>query len=162
MDELNEKFASSCMAAKASCCKKGQLFIVEEEYQRIVEWLQANSPHELAEFEGRSQKHDGFRLYDQMSSCQFLDSNNLCRIHNEGVKPAECFWWPLHVYLNEDAAKFEIRASTTCCAASSCLPESSLLEGEIRTTCEGIGDDILLRFRAAYKGSYQTKYIADL
>ena len=106
--------AEACQAKCSHCCKKGKIFLPEKEYLKILNWLEKNSPLDIEEFNARNHKFDGFYLYDQQNICQFLNAANLCRLHIHGVKPRECFWWPLHIYCAE-ADGFEIRVSTSCC-----------------------------------------------
>jgi hypothetical protein len=53
---------------------------------------------------------------DQKDCCQFLSEKNLCRLHLEGVKSSECFWWPVHIYGTEPE-NLELRVATICCKA---------------------------------------------
>jgi|GEM_PF-1066228 len=152
-DTVNHLLASACQATCSSCCKKGKIFLPEEQYNLIKDWAEKSSPDELDEFKNRSERFDGFFLYDQRDRCQFLDGENLCRLHNEGVKPRECFWWPLHVY-TQDEGKFEVRASTSCCSAFKHLNQESPYVSEVQAESEAIGAIIIKKFREVYPGSY--------
>jgi hypothetical protein len=160
-NDFNTELAKSCQACQASCCRKGLLFLPTQEYRNIVNWLENKSPGELNEFQGRAVEHEGFYLYDQREVCQFLDDQNLCRLHLQGVKPTECFWWPFHVYVN-DANSLEIRLSTSCCDGYKHfrpnLPFISIIEEQARK----FGADLIRAFRSVYKGSYDTKLVKNL
>jgi Fe-S-cluster containining protein len=160
-NDFNSELAKSCQACQASCCRKGSVFLPTKEYTNIVDWLGKNSPDELGEFQSRSIKYADFYLYDQREACQFLDDRNLCRLHLEGVKPTECFWWPFHVYVDE-ANRLEIRLSTSCCDGYKHfrpnLPFISIIEEQARK----FGADLIRAFRKVYKGSYDTKLVKKL
>jgi len=151
--DFNNILASSCQATCSSCCKKGKIFLPEDQFQSIKTWLAQNSPAELAEFESRTEEFEGFRLYDQKDICQFLDAQNLCRLHNQGVKPRECFWWPLHIY-TADCEGLEVRVSNSCCDAYKHITSNSSYVDEVVEEARNIGDDIIRRFRGVYPGSY--------
>jgi len=152
--KINLKLAEACQSTCSSCCKKGKIFLPDDQYQAIRNWVIQNSPAELEEFESRSQKHDGFYLYDQQEICQFLDQTDLCRLHTQGVKPRECFWWPLHVYTGEKQENLEIRASTSCCTAYQHLPSDSPYVDVVEEESKRLGDDLIRKFRKVYPGSY--------
>jgi len=151
--KINEQLAASCQATCSSCCKKGKIFLPDQQYQAILEWLLNHSPQEIGEFEARSEKFDGFYLYDQQDSCQFLDQADLCRLHTHGVKPRECFWWPLHIYTTENT-DLDIRASTSCCEAYKHLGADSAYVDAVESEVEQLGVDLVRKFRAVYPGSY--------
>jgi hypothetical protein len=164
---FNKCLAKSCMANASSCCCKGQIFLPSNEVEAIREWLRTRSEAEQAEFERcLDENHDGFALFDQETRCQFLDAANLCRLHNEGVKPTECYWWPLHVYDNE-RQQLEIRISESCCGAHHCLDGSRAEESEaeldkIEARARTIGLDVIRRFREAYRGSYSSRKLRTI
>jgi hypothetical protein len=152
-NDINDRLAKACQATCSSCCKKGKIFLPKAEYNAIRNWVTSNSPSELDEFDSRIEEHGSFNLYDQRDSCQFLDKDDLCRLHSEGVKPRECFWWPLHIY-TADSGELDIRVSTSCCDAYKLISKDSpyvdSLEGEVRN----LGSQIIRDFRAVYPGSY--------
>lgn len=151
--DFNDRLASACQATCSSCCKKGKIFLPEVQYQAIRKWVATNSPGELDEFESRTEAFDGFRLYDQMDICQFLDKQNLCRLHNHGVKPRECFWWPLHVYTTE-SSDLEIRVSSSCCDGYLHIqPDTPYVDGVIDEV-KVLGSELIRNFRGVYPGSY--------
>lgn len=152
-DPINDKLAQACQATCSSCCKKGKIFLPDAEYQAISDWVRENSPGELEEFEKRSEKFDGFYLYDQQECCQFLDGANLCRLHTQGVKPRECFWWPLHVYAGEKG-ELDIRVSTSCCLAYQHIDAESPAVDALEAESRKLGGALIERFRAEYPGSY--------
>jgi Fe-S-cluster containining protein len=134
--DFNQKLAAACQSKCASCCCKGMIFLPENEFQAIKQWVSNKSPADLSEFEQRTKMFDGFRLYDQKDRCQFLDQGNLCRLHSQGVKPTECFWWPFHVYAASDKS-LEIRLSTSCCDGykyyTPNLPFLEIIESQAKT-----------------------------
>jgi len=150
---VNNALALDCQKTCSSCCKKGKIFLPDAQYDAICDWLERNSAAELGEFRDRCEHFDGFHLYDQKNKCQFLDAENLCRLHTQGVKPRECFWWPLHVYMTGER-KLEIRASTSCCDAFQHLRKDSPYVDEVQAETEFLGSDIIERFRSVYPGSY--------
>lgn len=159
---FNQKLAGACQAKCAACCRKGKIFLPENEFQAIKQWAaKASTPAEISEFEGRTEAFDGFRLYDQKDSCQFLDRNNLCRLHTQGVKPTECFWWPFHVYTAATGA-LEIRLSTSCCDGykffTPGLPFLDIVESQARA----IGFAAIRKFRNKYPGSYDSKTVREI
>lgn len=162
-DQFNDKLAAACQACAAACCKKGKIFLPPQESAAIEAWIQRNNPAELAEFQMRQTAHDGFSLYDQQECCQFLDERNLCRLHTDGVKPAECFWWPFHVYATEDQS-LEVRLSTSCCDGYRYLsPATShpFIE-KIIAQARQIGLGLIRRFRRVYAGSYEAIPVAKI
>ena len=128
------------------------MFLPEPEYQAIHAWAAAHSPWDVPELERRSQDFDGFRLYDQENRCQFLDEHQACRLHKEGVKPTECFWWPFHVFAAADGA-LEIRLFQACCDAYKHyvpgLPMLEIIEAQARK----IGLATIRSFRQVYPGT---------
>jgi len=160
-DAFNQQLACACQATRAACCRKGLLFLPLPEYHRIRHWLARNEPAGLAEFEARCQPHEGFFLYDQKDSCQFLDGRALCRLHEAGVKPSECFWWPFHVYCAADG-RLEIRLSTSCCQGHQYfqpgLPFVALVEAQARD----LGGAVIREFRRHYAGSYDTILVKQI
>jgi len=162
VNPINYKLANACQKNGSACCKLGQLFMTTDEHAAIVKWLSINSPEELGVFKARARRLEGFFLYDQGNRCQFLDEQELCRLHADKVKPAECFWWPLHVYRNPISAALEIRISTSCCEGHSCVRISDGIVDDIRNECKIIGTEVIHRFRDEYKGSYDNKFIALL
>jgi Fe-S-cluster containining protein len=171
---VNLKLAEACQLTCGSCCKKGKIFLPEDQYQGIVDWVKKNSPSDLEEFESRLEQHDGFKLYDQKTGCQFLNKEDLCRLHADGVKPKECFWWPLHVYLDSSASDtatesnssdkeggdgsedvaLEIRAATVCCDAYKYLPPDSPYVAEVEEQARKIGGGLIKKFRKVFPGTY--------
>lgn len=160
--------AHACQAANSACCCKGRIFLPDNETEAIRGWLKARPEVEQANFERcLDDDHDGFALLDQENRCQFLDDRNLCRLHNEGVKPSECFWWPMHVYVNRQD-QLEVRVSETCCEAFNCLNGGQSNEGaelqveKLAARVREIGPDVVRRFRKAYQGSYENRPVRVL
>ena len=151
--QINEQLAVACQATCSSCCKKGKIFLPDDEYQKLWNWISENSPGDLNEFQSRSEKHDGFHLYDQKDSCQFLDQKDLCRLHTQGVKPRECFWWPLHIYTT-DTEDLDIRVSTSCCNAYKHISADSAYVDAVEAEVGKMGVELIGKFRAVYPGSY--------
>jgi hypothetical protein len=156
INPVNSRLSSACQQAEASCCKAGMLFLPEDEYKAIVSWLSDNSPSEQDEFESRCVKHDRFYLYDQKDCCQFLTETNLCRLHLEGVKPSECFWWPVHIYGTEPE-NLEFRVATTCCKACKYIEANSSVLDDIRKRVRELGTDVICRFRRVFFGNPSEK-----
>jgi len=152
---FNDLLAKACQAAGASCCKLGRLFLPLEEWRQIEAWLAARSADELSEFRRRSVAGDGFFLYDQQKRCQFLDERNLCRLQAAGLKPSECFWWPFHVYVDEQD-RLEIRLATSCCGGHRHYVAGQPFVAQVEAQARRLGADLIRRFRRAYPGSYQT------
>ena len=158
-DSLNSNLARSCMATCSSCCKKGKLFLPNAEYERMRDWLIENSLEELRDFEGRCEKQRSFVIYDQKTACGFLDERDLCRLHEDGVKPTECFAWPFHVYLDENEA-LEIRYSDTCCSAYRVIEERFEESARYASDLLANYDEETIRaFRSVYNGSYGSKHL---
>ncbi len=157
---FNSRLAAACQNCAASCCKKGLLFLPAHEHARISDWLHANGRSELSEFLSRAKPHEGFFLYDQQERCQFLDEQNLCRLHPIGIKPTECFWWPFHVYSEGEA--LAIRLSTSCCDGykefRAGLPFLDIIEEQAKQ----IGLTLIRAFRKVYSGSYNTTFVKEL
>lgn len=158
VNEINDKLATACMKTCASCCKKGLLFMPSEEYEGIITWLKKHSPEEMQTFQSRAQAFDGFYLYDQGDACQFLDANNLCRLHQDQVKPSECYWWPMHVYCNEES-ELELRVSDSCCEAYQHITPDSSLVSDIEKSIQKWGPELIQKFRKEYQGSYHNRFI---
>lgn len=160
--EENNQLARACMAKGAACCKKGMLFLQPSEYRRIVDHLAKNgSPKELAEWLARCQQKDGYYLYDQKDACQFLDERNLCRLHGAGIKPSECFWWPLHVFWDPGEG-FSLKAGTYCCDGCRFLSAQSGHTAMVERQARDIGLDLLKRFRADYPGQAAYRHVKTI
>ena len=157
-ESLNKPLASACQAACSSCCCKGKIFLPSAEYDRLRVWVRENAVSDLEEFDSRSECLDGFYLYDQKTRCQFLDARNLCRLHDKGVKPTECFWWPLHIYTGADDS-LEIRVSTSCCDAYKSIPPESPLVASLKKEALQLGRELLKKFRDVYSGSYNGRLL---
>lgn len=154
-EEFNHQLAGACQLCKAACCKKGRILLVRSEYLAIQAHLANGDPAALAEFKGRITDHGDFLLYDQQDACQFLDSANLCRLHSIGLKPAECLWWPYHVFVDEKD-QLEIRLATWCCdghqAHGPASPYPLLIEKRVRE----MGQELIRAFRLRYPGGHAT------
>jgi hypothetical protein len=149
------------MACASSCCKKGLLFLLPEEKEQIETWVKVNRPDWLERFSKNLKKEKDFYLFDQEDSCMFLDQKNLCVLHNDGVKPQECFVWPLHVYLG-NLGNPEIRVSTTCCEGFKFVTKDSPSVEACENYAEKIGHDRLARFREIYGGSYGNTLVKEI
>lgn len=155
---FNDLLAAACRTAGANCCKLGRLFLPQEERRQIEAWLAARSREQLGEFQRRCVPHEGFHLYDQQQRCQFLDGQNLCRLQAAGLKPTECFWWPFHVYVNEQD-RLEIRLATSCCGGHRHCEPGLPFVAQVEAQAKRLGAGLIRRFRQAYPGSYQTVLI---
>jgi hypothetical protein len=160
-ESANESLAAACMACASSCCKKGLLFLLPEEKEQMETWVKLHKPHWLERFVKNLKQEDGFYLFDQEDSCMFLDNKNLCLLHKEGVKPQECFVWPLHVYLGPMGMP-EIRVSTTCCEGFKFVSKDSPSVQACEDYALRIGHDRLSRFRELYGGSYGNTLVKEL
>lgn len=149
------------MACQSSCCKKGLLFLLPEEKNQIENWLRINQPEWFEHFSENLKSEEGFYLFDQEDSCMFLDKNNLCLLHNDGVKPKECFVWPLHIYLG-NMGNPEIRVSTTCCEGYKFVTKDSPSVRACEDYASDIGHDRLSRFREIYGGSYGNTLLKEI
>jgi len=151
-DEVNDQLATACQKCGSACCKKGQIFLPRDEYRQIRLHAQALGPAAVAEFDSRISDHGLFYLYDQKQGCQFLDSGNLCRLHDIGIKPTECFWWPYHVFAAGPDA-LEVRLSISCCDAHKTHTPDSSYPALIVEEADQIGFDVIRAFRRAYAGT---------
>ncbi len=144
--------ATTCQQCGALCCKKGEIFLPANEYRRIREHAEKLGAHEAAELADRITDHGLFYIYDQRTGCQFLDAKNLCRLHDLGLKPSECFWWPYHIFKGEEPGRLEIKLFMDCCdghaASHVSLPEHHVIEAEAHS----IGLDVIHKFRETYRG----------
>lgn len=160
-EQANDKLAAACMACASSCCKKGLLFLLPEEKEQMEKWVKLNRPDWSERFAKNLRQEEGFYLFDQEDSCMFLDEKNLCLLHNNGVKPQECFVWPLHVYLGSMGAP-EIRVSTTCCEGYKFVTKESPSVKACEDYAARVGHDRLSRFRELYGGSYGNTLVKEL
>jgi hypothetical protein len=151
-EEVNDLLATACQKCGSPCCKKGQIFLPRAEYKRIHEHVVLLGEAETKEFESRVSDHGLFFLYDQKIGCQFLDAHNLCRLHNIGLKPSECFWWPYHVYAGSAPGTLEIRVYMDCCDGHEADGDNSSYHQVIEEEAAQIGFDVLRKFREAYCG----------
>jgi hypothetical protein len=79
----------------------------------------------------------------------------------KGVKPSECFWWPVHIYGTEPE-NLEFCVATRCCTACEYIDANSLLLDDItKRVCE-LGTDVICRFRRVYSGSYEKQFLRKL
>lgn len=152
----NAALATTCMAAGAACCRAGKVLLSPSEYDDLAAYVASRSAAERAEFDGRCEEHDGFRLYDQREGCQFLTEDALCRVHPLGIKPKECFWWPLHVYETAEGS-LEIRSASYCCRAASSLSQDGTHVDLIAEQAAELGHDVLRKFRKVFPGNYSEK-----
>jgi hypothetical protein len=155
---FNALLAAACQAAGAPCCKRGRLFLPLAEWRQIAAWLAARSADELDQFRRRCAASEGFFLYDQQPRCQFLDDGNLCRLQAAGLKPSECFWWPFHVYVDEQD-RLEIRLATSCCGGHRHYEPGLPFVAQVEAQAKRLGADLIRRFRRAYPGHYQTMLV---
>jgi Fe-S-cluster containining protein len=150
-EDLNVPLAEACQQACSKCCCHGKIFLPAVEFEKISAWLEQHSPGDLAEFRSRMEAHDGFHLYEQGTRCQFLDDKNLCRLHVPGVKPRECFWWPLHVFDVGDG-QLEVQVSTECCSAWRQVEKEPRLAQAVAAEVDELGKDLIKKFRKVYPG----------
>ena len=159
--DFNLKLAAACRTQCAACCRRGVIFLPESEYQALRQWVVNNAPADLPALEARTKQFDEFRLYDQKDRCQFLDERNDCRLHAEGVKPGECFWWPFHVFIAADGG-LEIRMSTTCCEGFRHYTPGLPFLDQVEAQARAIGYARLRAFRAVFPGSDQLMVVKAL
>ena len=124
-------------------------------------WILANRPDWHARFSGNLRAEEGFYLFDQENSCMFLDSANLCLLHVQGVKPQECFVWPVHVYVGT-LGDAQIRVSTTCCEGYKFITAESPSVAACEEYAKRIGHARLARFREVYGGSYGNRFVKEV
>lgn len=153
-EDANNKLASACQACSASCCKKGLLFMLPEEKRQIDDWILENSPNELEPFHSKLEDCGNFYLFDQEDSCQFLDERNLCRLHDDGVKPTECFIWPAHLYVG-NLGDLEVRVSDSCCEGFKFISSTHTVIDSVENLAHHAGYERILDFRRKYAGSYR-------
>jgi hypothetical protein len=149
---VNDALAIACQKCGSACCKKGQIFLPREEYERIRTHVLTLGSMQVEEFEARTTDHGLFFLYDQKNGCQFLDEHDLCRLHNEGVKPSECFWWPYHIYAGDHPAELELRVFMDCCDGHELDEPDSAYHQAIIERASRIGFDVIRKFRETYCG----------
>ncbi len=114
----NDKLADACRSRGSKCCKSGTFLLKPWEYESIERWVAANgTAGDLRELHDRMSG----MVYDQRQRCQFLDGRDLCRLHVYGVKPLECWFWPLHTA--EDGDHVEVSVATCCDAHCSITAE---------------------------------------
>jgi Fe-S-cluster containining protein len=154
-DPVLERLYTACDAAGAACCKSGSIFLTPAEHDAIARHCAAQAEPALAEtFGQRASLHDGFGMLDQGEGCMFLDARNRCTLHDLGIKPRECHWWPLHAYRESDAGT---RRMAVCVADYCCAGVGSV--GDARNMAARYADEIpaalpaLRRFRAVFPGS---------
>jgi Fe-S-cluster containining protein len=160
-ESANQNLASACQQCEASCCKKGLLFMLPNEVEQIRQWIKQNDLNLQAQFSSLLGNHGDFFLFDQQDACMFLDKSNLCRLHMSGVKPKECFVWPLHIYLNYHGQP-EVRVSTTCCDGYKFITTDHPSVEATRNFAKEIGYARLAKFRAIYSGSYGSKFVESV
>lgn len=149
-EEVNRVLATACQKCGSACCKKGQIFLPREEYERIRQYALELGSAEVDEFDARITDHGLFFLYDQRNGCQFLSAGNLCRLHTLGLKPSECFWWPYHIFAGEE--DLELRVFTECCAGHEAAQPDSAYSQLVEEAAGRIGFDVIRKFREAYSG----------
>jgi hypothetical protein len=155
--DCNDGLAKACQSCRSACCKKGRILLLDQEYQNLKTYA-ARHASGLHEFMVRTQKHNGFHLYDQRERCQFLDKNNLCPLHDLDIKPRECFWWPYHIFLQSSPSNrhhtLQIAISKDCCDAykkhDKIAAEPHL--ATIRRDSAIIGTKTLKAFRITFPG----------
>lgn len=157
--DANQRLAESCRACSARCCKKGLLLLLPHELASIEGWLQEHAPENIGPFRDRIHYYDDFALFDQQLSCLFLDDNDLCVLHSAGLKPTECFIWPLHIYLGHRAETVDVRVSTSCCDGYQNITDTHPSVYEAIKYARAVGYNRLTYVRSAYPGSYQTRLI---
>ncbi len=152
---FNDGLAAACQACHSACCKKGKIFLPPDELAAMRAAAKLQSPDFVAEFESRLSEGPDYALYDQRDGCQFLTTDNLCSLHDKGMKPRECFWWPYHVYINESGVP-SIEVSTTCCEAWRKHDDEGARRflNDIDEQVNGLGVEVITDFRGAYSGSY--------
>jgi hypothetical protein len=151
--EANKKLASACQKNNSACCKKGKIFLPKNEYEGLKNWINNNMPEEAKDFNERTESHSTFYLYNQRDGCQFLSKDGLCKLHTKGIKPTECFWWPIHVYSGKNK-QMEIRLATTCCAGCQSVRNDEDFLKLVEKDAKIIGLDIIRQFRAVFPGGY--------
>lgn len=140
----------------------GKIFLHPVEYERIVRYLSENEMQgDLDEWKSRCELKDGYYLYDQKNACQFLDKNNLCRMHFTGVKPSECFWWPLHVFWNQEEG-YTLKAGTYCCDGCKFVTPDSKHAEMVESQAKHLGLDLIKKFRMSYPGRTDCRTIKTI
>jgi Fe-S-cluster containining protein len=157
---VNQKLANSCQNCGAACCRKGKIFLPKNEHAAMRDHAEKLGGNWLKEFDARVSDHGLFFLYDQLSGCQFLDAQNLCRLHDLGLKPSECFWWPYHVFSAENES-LEVRLFTECCDAHTTHDATSPYPADIAAKAAEIGVDVIQSFRQIYGGSQAARSVGQ-
>ncbi len=162
--EFNHILATTCQGCHAACCKQGKVFLPRAEHERIVRFLRQETPEGLAAYLERVEDHGEFLLYAQRDRCQFLDERELCQLHPLGLKPTECFWWPYHVFADDDG-DLEVRVSALCCDAYKAHGPDSPYPRLIARKVAELGPEVIQAFRRAFPGGVKTQpvgKVADL
>lgn len=160
-EESNSKLAEACQSCAAQCCKKGLLFLLPSEEKAIRIWLNENDSNKLLEFDSCLTEHQQFFLFDQRDACMFLNSTNMCTLHGAGIKPKECYLWPVHIYLDILGTP-EVRISKSCCDGHRHVASDHPIIAEAVMFAADIGYERLLQFRSLYAGSYEHELLCKI
>lgn len=160
-DPVLERLCSACDAAGAACCKSGSVFLTLAEHDAIAQHCAVDPDPALAEaFHQHASLHGSFAMLDQGVGCMFLDSRDRCTLHERGLKPRECHWWPLHVYLESDegAPRMAACLADYCCAGVGSAEDAQKMAAryadEMRAALPA-----LRRFRAVFPGSAPRRHV---
>jgi hypothetical protein len=159
----NQKLTQACQSYASACCKQGFIFLLPEEIRDIELWLANHAPDQMAAFHARLRSHDDFALLDQGDACIFLNESNLCRLHSSGIKPKECYLWPLYIYVDQ-LGTLDVRVFSTCCAGHNYLTSDHPSVDAATQFAAQIGYERTLRFREAYNGGkiYHDRILREL
>ena len=160
-DPVLERLCVACDAAGAACCKSGSIFLTPAEHNAIVRHCAVQADAALAATFGRRVSlHDGFAMLDQGEACMFLDARNRCTLHERGLKPRECHWWPLHAYQASDRGmpRMAVCLADYCCAGigstADALRVAARYADEMRAALPA-----LRGFRAVFPGSAPRRHV---
>ena len=150
-EDANKFLTRACQDCFSECCKKGKIFLLPEEVEAIENWLPGNAPEKIGAFRERLRPFPQFVFVEQHNRCVFLDESGLCELHVAGVKPEECFLWPLYVFVDE-LGTIDIRVFRECCQGHKAVTFDHPSVEKATIYARRIGYERLLSFRAAYSG----------
>ena len=160
-DPVLERLCAACDAAGAACCKSGSIFLTLAEHAAIALHCAVDAdPALAAAFHDRASLHGGFAMLEQRDACMFLDSRDRCTLHERGLKPRECHWWPLHVYQESDsgAPRMAVCLADYCCAGVGSTRDAQLMAARYADEMRAVLP-ALQGFRAVFPGSAPRRHV---
>ena len=152
----NINLANECINSCSQCCFKGKVLLFPDEYESIKKHLSKTSESNLKEFLSNCENFEEFYLLNQNQRCQFLNNRNLCTLHDLGLKPSECFWWPAHFYVTTGDT-LEILLADYCCQSFKQINEQSEHIQNMNNFLTEEKALIIKKFRKIYDGNFKNK-----